>query len=435
MKTGSCFKSFVKYSSLNVLGMLGLSCYILADTFFIAKGLGADGLAALNLAIPVYSFIHGSGLLIGMGGSIKYSILKNQGQWSAVNQIFTNAVFFTLSLAAVFFTLGLFCSAPMTRMMGADGTIYEMSRIYLQVILLFSPMFLCNNLLLCFVRNSGAPQLSMAAMASGSLSNILLDYIFIFPLRMGILGAVLATGIAPIISMLTLLPFFLKRKNNFHLCRCKASLKQWTDIFSGGLPSLIAEISSGTVIIVFNKIILDLQGNLGVAAYGIIANLSLVTMSIYTSIAQGIQPILSGNYAKNLSANVRNILRYALLTVAVMSTIIYAGIFLGAEQITGLFNSQRNAHLQGIAVHGLKYYFTACIFAGFNIVVCAYFTSTEHGRPAHVISFLRGFALLIPMAFLLSSMGGMTGVWLAFPVTEGIVSLLGAALLRHASRI
>ena len=175
MKTGSCFKSFVKYSSLNVLGMLGLSCYILADTFFIAKGLGADGLAALNLAIPVYSFIHGSGLLIGMGGSIKYSILKNQGQWSAVNQIFTNAVFFTLSLAAVFFTLGLFCSAPMTRMMGADGTIYEMSRIYLQVILLFSPMFLCNNLLLCFVRNSGAPQLSMAAMASGSLSKILLD--------------------------------------------------------------------------------------------------------------------------------------------------------------------------------------------------------------------------------------------------------------------
>ena len=75
MKTG--LKEFIRYTSLNVLGMIGLSGYILADTYFISKGLGANGLAALNLAIPIYSFIHGTGLMLGMGGATKYAILKS----------------------------------------------------------------------------------------------------------------------------------------------------------------------------------------------------------------------------------------------------------------------------------------------------------------------------------------------------------------------
>lgn len=76
MKMTGCLKEFIRYSSFNVLGMLGLSCYILADTYFVSRGLGTNGLAALNLAIPVYSFLHGSGLMIGMGGGAKYSIQK-----------------------------------------------------------------------------------------------------------------------------------------------------------------------------------------------------------------------------------------------------------------------------------------------------------------------------------------------------------------------
>ena len=100
-------KNFAKYASLNVLGMLGLSCYILADTFFISKGLGANGLTALNLAIPVYSLIHGSGLMIGMGGGIRYAILHSQGRSDAVDQVFTNALCLALSLAVIFFGLGL----------------------------------------------------------------------------------------------------------------------------------------------------------------------------------------------------------------------------------------------------------------------------------------------------------------------------------------
>lgn len=434
MNNAKCFKEFAKYTSLNVLGMIGLSCYILADTFFVSKGLGANGLTALNLAIPIYSFINGSGLMLGMGGATKYSILKSQDKTRDANRAFTNTVLFTLGLALVFFAIGVFLSGAITRLLGADDIVYQMSKTYLQVILLFAPMFMLNNVLLCFVRNDGAPQLSMLAMIGGSLSNIILDYIFIFPCNMGIFGAVLATGLAPIISMLILSPYFLKKRNQFQLIRCSVSGKLISNIVSTGLPSLITEVSSGIVIIVFNKIILGLQGNTGVAAYGVIANLSLVVISIYTGVAQGIQPILSKNYGTGNKKDIKQILRYSLVTVLAVSGIVYSSVFFGADFIASIFNSEQNALLQSIAVTGLKIYFIACVFAGFNIILSVYFTSTEHARPAHIISLLRGFIVIIPMAFLLSSIGGMIGVWFTFPTTELIVAIIGLTLYLLSKR-
>lgn len=428
MKESSCFREFVKYSSLNVLGMIALSCYILADTFFVSKALGANGLTALNLAIPVYNFINGSGLMIGMGGGTKYAIFKSQGKMKEASHAFTNAAALTALIAACFFLLGLFASAPIARMLGADDTVFEMSRTYLQVLLLFAPMFMTNNLLLSFIRNDGAPQLSMAAMITGSMSNIVLDYVFMFPLGMGIFGAVLATGLAPVISILVQSSYLLTKKNQFHLVRCRLSARLSLGIFSSGLPSLITEVSSGIVIIIFNRIILGLEGNTGVAAYGVIANLSLVVIAVYTGISQGIQPILSSNYGKGIRENVQAILRYAVTTVVILSAGIYLCMFFGAEPITAIFNSEKNQILQVIAEAGLRIYFTGCVFAGLNIILSVYFTSTERPLPAQIISVMRGFIVIIPMSFLLSAVAGLPGVWASFPATEFLVSLVGVGL-------
>ena len=428
MDSRRCFREFLRYTSLNVMVMIGLSCYILADTFFVSKGLGAKGLAALNLAIPVYNFINGSGLMIGMGSGIRYSILKSQKQEKRADQVFTHGLILTACLAAVFFLLGLFASEQIAAMLGADETVFQMSRIYLQVILLFSPMFMMNNLLLCFVRNDGAPQRSMTAMIVGSLSNVVLDYIFIFPLEMGIFGAVLATGFAPLISILILSPYFIRKKNQFHPVRCSLRLKILGQIVSGGLPSLITEVSSGIVIIVFNLLILRLAGNTGVAAYGVIANLSLVVIAIYTGIAQGIQPLLSRNYGAGRKREVESVFYYAAAAAVLISAVVYAVVFWGADPIALVFNSEKNETLQSIAAGGLRIYFTGCVFAGLNIILSVYFTSTEFALPAHIISVLRGFVVIIPAACILAQIAGMTGVWCAFPATEVVVWVLGGVV-------
>jgi putative MATE family efflux protein len=429
MQDTSCLKEFTKYTALNVLGMIGLSCYILADTFFIAKGLGTSGLAALNLAIPIYSFIHGSGLMFGIGGATKFSISRKSG---LSDQIFTNTLFFAGILAVLFFLAGLFLSTQITVLLGADGEVAEMTQTYLKMILLFAPAFMLGDILVCFVRNDGNPKLSMLAMLGGSMANILLDYVFIFPLGMGIFGAVLATGLAPLISIAIMSCHWMKKNKGFHLAKTAIQGRMALLILSLGFPSLITEVSSGIVIIAFNIIILGLKGNVGVAAYGVIANLSLVVISIFTGIAQGIQPLISSAYGCGDSARSRVMLRYGLTTAAAVSLTLYAVICYGAAPITAVFNSEQNHQLQVIAEYGLRLYFTGILAAGVNIILSIFFTSTEQAVPAHIISLLRGLVLIIPMAFVLSSLWGMTGVWLAFPVTELVSALLGVGIHRHS---
>lgn len=108
MKQNKILKEFIRYTIQNVSGMIGLSCYILADTFFISKGLGASGLAALNLAIPIYSFVNGSGLMLGMGGATKFSILRGQGAHRQADEVFSNTVRLAAILSALFMLTGLF---------------------------------------------------------------------------------------------------------------------------------------------------------------------------------------------------------------------------------------------------------------------------------------------------------------------------------------
>lgn len=430
----SIFNEFIKYVSFNIMGQLAYSCYTLADTFFVSSALGADGLAALNLAFPVLCFINGTGLMIGIGGGTKFTVSKIRGEKRRADKVFTNAVYLVLFFSVLFVLMGVFLSERIVRLLGADDTIFKMTNTYLQTMLFFAPAFLTNHLLQCFIRNDGRPSLSMAAMITGSLSNVVLDYIFIFPLDMGIFGAILATGLAPVISIAVLSPYIIRRQNRFNLTKCLPELKITGGIFSGGVPAFVTEASSGIVMIVFNSIILRLEGNVGVAAYGIVAAISLVAVAIYTGLSQGIQPIISKHYGLRNSDAVKAIFRYSLLTAAILSVVIYSVIFFGAEQIAAVFNSENNEMLSRIAVTGLKIYFTSCLFVGFNIVFSTCFTSTENPKPANIISLLRGFVVIIPMAFLMSSLLEMLGVWLAFPLTELIVAVTGAVLFKCSKR-
>lgn len=293
MKKNSHLRDFARYASLNVLGMIGVSCYILADTFFVAKGMGADGVTALNIAIPIYSLIHGTGLMIGMGGATKFAIYKSQGRDEAGSRVFTCALLMALVLGAIYFLGGAFFSMPLAKLLGAKGSVVGMTNTYLKVLMMFGPFFLLNDTFNCFIRNDGNPKLSMAAMLTGSFSNIILDYVFIFPLGMGIFGAILATGLSPVISLCILSIYKFRKKNSFHIVRARHEGRTFGGILSIGVQSLITELSSGIVVLAFNIIILGLAGNTGVAAYAVIANTSIVAVSIFTGIAQGGQPLIS----------------------------------------------------------------------------------------------------------------------------------------------
>ena len=434
MEKRSYLKEFTNYTFLSVLGTLGVSCYILADTFFISKGLGANGLTALNLAIPVYNFIYGTGLMLGMGAATRFSVCKSQGRQDEINRLYSNTIFISLIFSVIYMLLGVFFSKDIASLLGADTSVLELTNTYLYWLMLFAPAFILNNVFLCFVRNDGSPHLAMAAMLIGSFSNIILDYVFIFPMNMGIFGAIFATGLSPIISILIMLPHWIKKKNTFHFIWTSLRFYIFKQDVALGFPSLVSQVSGGIVMIVFNMIILGLAGNTGVAAYGVVANISLVIIAIYTGIGQGIQPLISTFYGKGEKYMARKMLNYAMITMLILSFVIYTCIYLFADPITSVFNSENNMALQEIAVTGLKIYFIASPFIGYNIILSTFFTSVERAIPAYVLSLLRGFILIIPFAFLLSALWSMTGVWMTYPVTEFLTTVIGVILYERIKR-
>ena len=427
-------QEFGKYVSQSVLSQLGVSCYILADTYFISKGVGADGLTALNLAIPVFSVMNGCGFMLGIGSGTKYGIMKGTGNEKRGDVLFTSSLCVVTVLAVIFMLIGLLAADPITVLVGANAEVYDMTRTYLQVILLFSPMFMINNLLGAMIRNDGNTSLAMTAMLSGCLFNIVFDYIFVFPMGLGLFGAVLATAVAPIISIFILLQHFMKKKNQFRLIRVRPDVRLVASAAGLGVPSLVTEVSSGLVIAVFNLLILGLAGNVGVAAYGVVANISIVVIAIYNGIAQGVQPLLSREYGRSQEKNVHRFLSWAMMLTVILAMVIYVGIYWNADVIAMIFNSGRDMDLQRIAVEGLKIYFTACPFVGANILLAIYFAATDQAAPAQMISLLRGLIVIIPLAFIMANVAGLTGVWMTFPLTELVVCVVAYGLYKKMKK-
>ena len=432
MEHNAVRREFFRYTSQNMLGMMGLSCYILADTYFISQGLGADGLTALNLAIPFYNFIQGFGLMLGMGGATKFSLLRGRGQEGEAQGVFVRSLALALLASLVFVIPGL-CFAPqLSALLGGTGAVHGMTATYLRVLLTFAPAFLVNNVTLCFVRNDGAPRLAMAAMLGGSFSNIVLDYIFIFPCGMGMFGAVFATGLAPVISLVILSGHF--RKGTLALRRTGLRFRGTGEQVMLGAPSLISELSSGLVLVLFNFIILGLAGNLGVAGYGVVANIYLVVVALFTGLGQGIQPLVSSAWGRGEARTARTVYRYAVLAALGLAAVLYAGAVLLSDPIVAVFNREGDPTLQQIAVRGLKLYFLAFFFAGFNIVTAVFFSCLEKARSGFLVSVLRGFVLIVPLALVMSRLLGMDGVWLSAPVTEALTALAAVVLLRRSRR-
>jgi putative MATE family efflux protein len=414
-------KNFFKYIFFNMLSMIGMSCYILADTYFISNGVGIHGLTALNLILPIYNLIFGIGALIGVGGSTYFAIYDTQGQSQKANAFFTYAIIFSLFISIPFVLIGFFFSHDISMMMGANKEIINIASIYLRTFIVFTPFFILEHVVLSFIRNDHNPRLASIAMVSATLFNIIFDYILVYPCHLGMFGAALATGFAPIIALLICSLHFTNKNNHLFFKRSVFQIEYLIKIVKTGIPSLIMEISGGIIIFVFNMIILKIGGNIAIASYGVISNLAIVVTSLYTGIAQGVQPLLSQSYAKQNYEEKQSYLRYAYITSLLLSIIIYCIIFTFPEQIVQLFNSESNQTMLAIAREGLILYFTGYFFAGINMISISYCSAIEKAQYSTLLSLLRGGVIIIPFVIGLSHILKMTGVWLSFPISELII--------------
>ncbi|WP_035618424.1 MATE family efflux transporter [Lacticigenium naphthae] len=413
-------KELFSHISFSLVSMVGLSFYIVVDTLFIANGIGKDGLAALNIVIPAYNVINGIGILLGVGGATLFSINRARSQHIKSATYFTFSLLLSFLIGLVFTFVGRSFSVELVRLLGGTGSLVLMAATYLRTFLSFSIFFMLNQVMISFLRNDGNPKLAMIAMITGNLLNVILDYVFIYLFSWGMFGAALASGLSPTIStLLTLLHFFRK---NHHLSFAKPTsfFSTLREIFSFGFPSSFTDFSSGLVIFLFNSVFLTLSGNTSIAAYGIIANLSLIAVALFSGIGQGLQPLLSREYSTGNHKNSKYLIKTVLFISMGMGLFFYLAGVLFTDTLITFFNAENNLELYSIAERGINLYFLAFPIMGINIVAISIFSATAKPRHAFFLSLMRGIVAVVPLLFILSVFLKMDGVWLTVLMSEFI---------------
>lgn len=421
-------KNFYKYVSQNILGMIGFSCYVLADSYFISVAKGADGLTALNLVMPLYSIIFSVGEMIGVGSAIRYAIGKIKKDADA-DKYFWNSLIWCVMLSVTFVFAGVFFSADIMRVLGADEHIISVGNNYTKIFMCFAPMFMCNYVANAFVRNDGAPGIAMSATLFSSLFNIVFDYILMFPMKLGMEGAALATALSPVIGMAICCIHFFSKKSTIRIRVCRPSVKLLVSGCQLGVSAFVGEMSSAVITLAYNFVILGIAGNIGVAAYGVVANIAIVTTAAFNGIAQGSQPLISKCFGKGDREGCLQLKKMGYITAFVLAGIMYCILFTFSKEFVAIFNSEGSEMMAVYADMGVKLYFTGIFFAGLNIVGSGVFSATQEAVKAAVVSVARGFVFILGFVFLLSYLFEMTGVWLAYAAAEGATCVLMFVML------
>lgn len=422
-------KTFLQNVSLGMLSMIGQALFILADTFFIANGIGAEGIAALNIVLPVVNIVNGIGWMMGVGGATLFSASKGRGQIKKSNEYFSYTIVFTIIIGVLFILTSLVFAEPILTFLGASGDIYSLSRDYYEVFALFSIFFMLNNMFITFLRNDGNAKLAMIGFSFGGMLNIILDYLFIFPLNMGIRGAAIATVISPIVSLLILTLHRKNKNRTLAFTRFTKEIKTARNIVALGFSSFLNEFSSALVMFLFNIVLLNLVGDLAVSAYAIIANMNIIAIAIFTGIGQGMQPLASISFGLRNKRNGAKILKYSLITSTIVGTALFLiGLFF-SEQIVALFNSENNVQLAEIAESGLRLYFSSFLFTGINFTAIYFFAAVQRSRSTLIISLLRGLVLVVPVLLLMMNSLDLTGIWLTMPIVEVMTVIVSVAIL------
>ncbi|QEJ94518.1 MATE family efflux transporter [Treponema phagedenis] len=430
---GDMLKTFFKYTILSILRMVGISAFVFADTYFVSKAFGAIGLAALNISIPIVNIVNGVALMISIGGGSAFSILRAQQDIEGANKIFSLTVNTALVIGIVFMSIGILFSENLAKIFGADTDTLAMSLTYIRTILLCAPVNMINSILISFSRNDHKPALAMVGVMAGGLTNILFDYLLMFPLQMGMFGAAIATGLSPLVGIAIILLNRFKDTSNYRYIKT-AEVKPLGRIIKLGTPSFITELSGAFVLILFNLIILSISGNIGVASYGIIANISFIVIAIFTGLGQGLQPIASAAYGVKDMFRLQQYLKFGIIAALFISAIMYAVLFMFTKDVVTIFNAEKLIELEQIASRGIRIYFLGFFFAGMNIVVLLYQAAIERVHSSFLISTLRGFVVIFFVVLLTSKLWQLDGVWISFVITEGIVFITSLIILQVEKR-
>lgn len=414
---------FKAYFFPTLFSMISISLITIADGFFVGRGVGADGVAAVNIVwAPTMIFV-GLGLMLGIGCGVTSTIALSQGNKMAARQHVTQAMTLGLMIVTILATIMLVNPQKTVMLLGASDTLKDIT---IEYMLYLIPGFVID--ILCLIgqfalRCDGRPKTAMWSTLLPGLMNVALDWLFVFRLDMGIKGAALAASLSFVVGALIVVFALLNPKSKLRLLNI-FSKHAWVGVTRNisrqcliGLSALLGELVMAMTMFLGNISTMRLLGDAGVGAFGVVCYYLPFIFLLGNAIAQSGQPILSFNYGRRNTVRVRETFHYMVKTAIVCGLICAFAFFFLNTALTSFF-IPANSPAGIIAIEAFPYYAACALPYIFNIVATGYFQSIERAKPSIVFALMRGTVFLIPSFILLPLWLGSTGVWLALTVSE-----------------
>ena len=407
-----------------LLSMVFASLFTVADGIFVGQGVGSDALAAINIVAPLFLMTTGISLMFGVGVSVVASIHLAQGNNKAADINITQALEVASLLMTVFAALVYVFRVPFLRLMGCSDALMPLALEYL-LFILPGCIFIISQMVGTFViRLDGSPKYAASLEIIPGILNIFLDWLFVFPLQMGIAGSALASTLCCAVASGMVVWYMLFRTQTLHIRRLKLSLTSaylttrniWY-MARSGFSSMLGELAMSMILLAGNYVFIMELGEDGVAAFSVACYLYPIVFMVNNAVAQSAQPIISFNYGAGNDSRVREAFRLSLRTATICGLLATAVLTLGAKPLIGLFLHAGTRPYE-IATAGLPLFAASAIFFALNVAIIGYYQSIEQNTRATVYMLLRGLIFLIPAFILMPMLLLPQGMWLAVPASE-----------------
>lgn len=425
---------FIQYTIPSILGMLAVSSAAVVDGFFVGNYVGASGLGAISLAMPIFSLLFGLALMLGVGSSVVSGKLLGTGDRTTASIMFTKTVIAVTVFSIVLSLLVYLLLPTFFKAFGATGDLLEDTTTYVTIFLPFIPFLMLGIIFDYFVKIDNRPLFAFAALLFSAFINIVLDWLFIAYFDQGIFGAALATGISQLGLFLFLLPHFFYKKSAIKFVSPQGEWYSILKAAGNGASEFINEASVGITAILFNYVMLKNFGVDGVAALAVISYLIWFSIMINFGISDALQPIISKNFGANRPDRIAKFLKYALVSVSIIGVIIILLLWQLPHYLTALFLQSNDEQAIKIVMDFVVLIWPLFLFNGISLVVSAYFTATHKPVPSATIAIARSLFLPVFFVYLLPIMFGHTGIYLAIPVSEFLAMTLAVVLYTSGKR-
>ena len=428
-------KLLIKQAVPASIGILVMSLNILVDTIFVGHWIGSQAIAAINIVLPVSFFIAALGMSIGIGGSSIISRALGAKQAPKALKTFGNQITMTSILTFTLVFFGLYYIETIIPVFGGKGTIFEPAKIYYRIVLYGVPFLALSMMGNTVIRAEGKPKFAMYAMMIPSISNLLLDVLFINVMDLGMMGAAWATTGSYILCFVFILWFFISKNSEMKISLPHFMLQRSivAEISNLGSVTLSRQAVVSITYLLMNNILFDFGGETSVTSYAIVSRMLMFALFPIFGITQGFVPIAGYNYGAKNYDRVKQSIRIAIIYAMVMASLVFVLLIGFPELITRMFTT--DALVIEKTPTAMRWVFAATPIIAVQLIGSAYFQAVGKSIPALLLTLSRQGFFFIPLIFILPLWYGELGVWMAFPVSDVLSTLLTAYILYRETSV